>query len=169
MTRHEANDTAPAWSADGRFVYFLSKPGDANQVWRIPMAGGEASPVTELPLDVGTFRLSADGRRMVVSLSVYPDCTELACTVARDEAASEAKTTGVAYDRLFMRHWDHWLDQKRSRLFALALDEAGQAAGEAAAQVDHPEAAGAEDPLDDRAELQQHVGVEEEVQQARVQ
>ena len=50
--------------------------------------------------------------------------------MARDEAASEAKTSGVAYDRLFMRHWDHWLDQKRSRLFALALDEAGQAAGE---------------------------------------
>jgi dipeptidyl aminopeptidase/acylaminoacyl peptidase len=130
LTRHEANDTAPAWSPDGQALYFLSARGDTTQVWRIALAGGEAAPVTELPLDVGTFRLSADGRRMVVSLSVYPDCTELACTVARDEAASEAKTSGVAYDRLFMRHWDHWLDQKRSRLFALALDEAGQAAGE---------------------------------------
>ena len=130
LTRHEANDTAPAWSADGRFVYFLSGRGDTTQVWRIAMAGGEAAAVTELPLDVGTFRLSPDGRRMVVSLRVYPDCAELACTVDRDAAAEEAKTTGVAYDQLFMRHWDHWLDGKRSRLFALSLDTNGRATGE---------------------------------------
>jgi len=129
LTRHEANDTAPAWSADGSAVYFLSKRDEKTQVWRIAMAGGEAEAVTDLPLDVGTFRLSPDGRRLVVSLSVYPDCAEIACTVERDQAAAERKTTGVAYDQLFMRHWDSWLDGKRSRLFALALDEDGRASG----------------------------------------
>ena len=136
LTRHEASDTSPAWSADGRFVYFLSKRGDVTQVWRIAMAGGEAAPVTELSLDVGTFRLSADGRRLVVSLRVYPDCTDLACTVDRDAAEKEAKTTGVAYDRLFMRHWDRWLDRKRSQMFALALDDAGHASGAPVALTD---------------------------------
>jgi dipeptidyl aminopeptidase/acylaminoacyl peptidase len=129
LTRHEANDTAPAWSADGQSVYFLSRRGDATQVWRIAMSGGEAHPVTDLPLDVGTFRLSADGRTLIVTLSVYPDCTDLACTVERDKAAAGRKTTGVAYDHLFMRHWDHWLDEKRSRLFALRLGDDGRAAG----------------------------------------
>jgi dipeptidyl aminopeptidase/acylaminoacyl peptidase len=128
LTRHEASDTAPAWAPDGQAVYFLSKRGENTQVWRIAMSGGEAAAVTDLPLDVGTFRLSPDGRRLVVSLAVYPDCADLACT--RDRDAAESKTTGVTYDQLFMRHWDHWLDGKRSELFALALDENGQASGE---------------------------------------
>ena len=129
LTRHEANDTAPAWSPDGQWIYFLSARGESTQVWRLALAGGEAAPVTELPLDVGTFRLSADGRRLVVSLRVYPDCADLECTVERDAAQAAKKTTGVVYDQLFMRHWDHWLDGKRSQLFALELGADGLAAG----------------------------------------
>ncbi|MEM9056694.1 MAG: S9 family peptidase, partial [Pseudomonadota bacterium] len=37
--------------------------------------------------------------------------------------------TAAHYDRLFMRHWDHWLDEKRSQLFAIELDEEGVASG----------------------------------------
>ena len=42
-----------------------------------------------------------------------------------DKAAEDEKVTGKRYDRLFMRHWDHWLDELRSQLFAIALDEDG--------------------------------------------
>jgi len=121
LTHHEANDTDPAWSPDGRHVYFLSSRDDSSQVWRIGVDGGEASQVTHLPLDVGTFRLTADGSRLVVSLNVYMDCEDLECTRARDEAKKESDVTGVVHDQLFMRHWDHWLDEKRSQLFSLPL------------------------------------------------
>jgi dipeptidyl aminopeptidase/acylaminoacyl peptidase len=108
LTHHEANETDPAWSPDGQFVYFLSSRDDTSQVWRMDVAGGEASPVTDLPLDVGTFRLTADGSRLLVSLEVHPDCEDLECTRARDEAAEERTVTGVAYEQLLMRHWDRW-------------------------------------------------------------
>jgi dipeptidyl aminopeptidase/acylaminoacyl peptidase len=121
LTHHEANDTDPAWSPDGRHVYFLSSRDDSSQVWRIGVDGGEASQVTSLPLDIGTFRLTADGSRLVVSLNVYMDCEDLQCTRARDEAKKESDVTGVVHDQLFMRHWDHWLDEKRSQLFSLPL------------------------------------------------
>ena len=121
LTSHVANDTAPAWSPDGKHVYFLSSRSDSSQVWRIAVDGGEATQVTMLPVDVGTFRVTADGDRLVVSLQAYPDCEDLACTAARDKALDESKTTGVAYDQLFMRHWDYWLTEKRSRLFAVSL------------------------------------------------
>jgi dipeptidyl aminopeptidase/acylaminoacyl peptidase len=58
LTTHEANDTSPTWSPDGRYILFLSSRGETTQVWRLPVAGGEAQPVTDLPLDVGTFRMS---------------------------------------------------------------------------------------------------------------
>jgi dipeptidyl aminopeptidase/acylaminoacyl peptidase len=129
LTHHEANDTDPAWSADGRYVYFLSSRNDSSQVWRIDVTGGEASQVTRLPLDVGTFRLAADGSKLVVSMNVYMDCADLECTRARDEAIKESDVSGVVHDQLFMRHWDHWLDDKRSQLYSVPLNSDGAGAG----------------------------------------
>jgi dipeptidyl aminopeptidase/acylaminoacyl peptidase len=131
LTSHEANDTDPAWSPDGKFVYFLSSRSGSSQIWRIALDGGEATQVTRLPLDVGTFRVPASGGRLVVSLQAYPDCTDLACTEERDQEASESKTTGQGYDQLFMRHWDHWLSEKHSRLYTLELKNDGSAGKDA--------------------------------------
>ena len=125
LTNGEANDTSPAFSPDGSHVYFLSSRDESSQVWRISLAGGKLEQVTHLPLDVGTFRLLASGDRLVVSLEVYPDCDNLACTRSRMDAQAENPVTGVVYDQLFMRHWDHWLTARLSRLFAIALNEQG--------------------------------------------
>ena len=130
LTTHIANDTSPAWSPDGRYVLFLSNRDAATQVWRIPVDGGEAQPVTDLPLSVSTFRMAPTGDSLIVSMSVYLDCDDLACTVERGKDKASGKVTAQQYDQLFMRHWDHWLDEKRSQLFSLSLDESGVAARE---------------------------------------
>ncbi|MEO1574774.1 MAG: S9 family peptidase [Pseudomonadota bacterium] len=129
LTTHAANDTSPAWSPDGRYVLFLSKRGDSTQVWRLPIDGGEAQAVTDLPLDVATFRMAPTGDRLVVSLSVYLDCADLACTVKRNAEQEETKVSAKQYDQLFMRHWDYWLDDTRSQLFSIALNKDGVADG----------------------------------------
>ncbi|NQV85650.1 MAG: S9 family peptidase [Woeseiaceae bacterium] len=123
ITTHESNDTDPTWSPDGKHIYFLSSRSASSQVWRIALDGGEAIQVTKLPVDVGTFQVAADGDQLVVSLQAFLDCEDLACTAARDKALAELPTTGVTYDQLFMRHWDHWLTDKRSRLFAVPLND----------------------------------------------
>jgi dipeptidyl aminopeptidase/acylaminoacyl peptidase len=80
-------------------------------------------------LDVGTFRVSPTGDRLVVSMSVYLDCDDLQCTADREAAKDDQKVTAQRHDQLFMRHWDHWLDERRSQLFALPLDEDDTAIG----------------------------------------
>jgi len=125
LTTHQANDTEPAWSPDGKYIYFLSSRNDSSQVWRISLDGGEATQVTNLALDIGTFRLLASDSQLVVSMEVYLDCEDLECTRARDEEGGKNLTTGIVYDQLFMRHWDHWLSEKRSRLFSVALNDDG--------------------------------------------
>lgn len=130
LTTHRANDTSPAWSPDGHYVYFLSSRSGSSQVWRIALDDSEAIQVTDLPVEVGSFKPTPDGHRLVLSAEVYLDCETLACTANRDEEEEQSSTTGISYEQLFMRHWDHWLNAKHSQLFSLALDEEGTGTGE---------------------------------------
>ncbi|MGO9765841.1 MAG: LpqB family beta-propeller domain-containing protein [Myxococcaceae bacterium] len=116
---------AAAFSRDGKWVYFLSARSGTAQVWRIAVDGGEAEPVTHLPLEVGSFRLSPDGKRLAVSLAVFPSCRDLACTKTRLEAAAAQKSSGQLFEGLFIRHWDTWSDGRRSHLFVLPVGPEG--------------------------------------------
>lgn len=46
LTQDPSDDVAPAWSADGTWIYFASNRGDQWQIYRLPAAGGQAEPVT---------------------------------------------------------------------------------------------------------------------------
>jgi dipeptidyl aminopeptidase/acylaminoacyl peptidase len=119
MTAHEASDFEPRWSADGKHLYFLSTRSGSSQVWRIALDGGEAEPVTDLPLDVSNLVLSPTGGGIAFTLEVFTDCETLECTTKRLEERKESKTTGKIYDRLFIRHWDTWKDGRRAHLFVM--------------------------------------------------
>ena len=124
LTTHEANDSEPTWRPDGRALLFLSSRSGSSQVWELPLEGGEARQLTDLPLDVGNLLVSPDGGRLAFSMEVFPDCADLACTTKRLEEAEEGGS-GVAYDRLFVRHWDTWVDGRRSHLFTTAYPAPG--------------------------------------------
>ncbi|MDP8917135.1 MAG: S9 family peptidase, partial [Pseudomonadota bacterium] len=112
----------PRWGPDGS-LYFLSSRSGSSQVWRTDATGARATQVTKLPLDVGAFRLSPDGRRMAVALGVYPECggDVIACTVERRKARAAKQGSGLTFDQTFVRHWDAWADDTRNHLFVLPL------------------------------------------------
>jgi dipeptidyl aminopeptidase/acylaminoacyl peptidase len=122
LTTHASGDWNPRWSPDGRTVFFLSTRGGSAQVWRIAVDGGEARQLTELPLDVTSLAVSPDGTRLAVSMEVFPDCDSIDCTVKRIEERKERKSSGMVYEKLFVRHWDTWKDGRRSHLFVLPVD-----------------------------------------------
>ena len=126
-----AGGTSARWAPDGRSLFFLK----GGQVWRVCVtadcASGAPRQVTRLPLEVGAYRVSPDGQRLVVSLAVFPGAEAPAATKARLDARAEPGAgTGRVYDKLFVRHWDQWADGTHNHLFALALDAGGVAAGE---------------------------------------
>src|SRR5438105_7556887 len=108
LTQNDANDSSPRWAPDSRTIYFLSTRSGQSQVWRLSLAGGEASRVTDYPLDVGTLKLSPAGDRIAITMDVLPDCGDLRCTQDKLAARGKNKATGRVYDRSFIRHWDAW-------------------------------------------------------------
>jgi len=125
-------DTSPAWSPDSRTIAFVSNRSGSSQVWTIGLSGGEATQLTNFPVDVDNLRWSPTGSHLAFSAEVYPDST-LAGTAARDKAQADNPVKAMKFDRLFIRHWDAWEDGKRSHLFVLPVKQAGggwQAAGE---------------------------------------
>ncbi|PJK00746.1 peptidase S9 [Lysobacteraceae bacterium NML91-0213] len=125
------NVSAPAFSPDGATLYFLSGKGGTQQLYAMPASGGEPRQLTALALDIGSYRLSPDGRRIAFSASTFGDCAQaadgdvFACTKARLDQHAEGRTTGVIYDQLFVRHWDTWSDGRRNRLYVADLPAAG--------------------------------------------
>ena len=119
LTQHEAADTSAAFAPDGKSIYFLSTRSGTAQVFKLSLEGGEPQPVTRLPLDVGSFVLSADGTKLALSMEVFPRTTVAATKKRLDDEAAK-KATGKIYDSLFMRHWDTWADGRRSHLFVMA-------------------------------------------------
>ena len=122
LTFSPESEGQPVWSPDGQSLFFLSPRGSSSQVFRLPLDGGESRPVTKLPLDVGAFALSPDGKTLAVALEVFPDCATLECTTQRLKEQSQKKTTGRVYDKLFVRHWDTWKEGRRSHLFVLPVE-----------------------------------------------
>ncbi|HKQ60924.1 MAG TPA: S9 family peptidase [Candidatus Polarisedimenticolaceae bacterium] len=117
LTTDVAADNNPRWLPDGRSLLFLSTRSGNGQVWRIAIDGGEAQPVTTLPLEVNAFALSPDGKRLALALDAFPTCDSAECTQKRLDELKEKKSTGRIYDKLFIRHWDTWKDGRRSHLF----------------------------------------------------
>ncbi len=62
LTRGEKGAIAPAFSPDGRFVYFLSDRSGKQNVWRIAVDGGEGEMLTSWKGAIGTYEVSPDGK-----------------------------------------------------------------------------------------------------------
>ena len=116
------NVNTPAFSADGRTVYFLSSKSGSSQLYAMPTAGGAPRQLTAFAADVGGYKMSPDGTRVAFSAEAFADCaSDLACNKTRLDAQAANKASGKVFDRMFIRHWDAWNDGRLNRLFVATL------------------------------------------------
>jgi len=125
LTPEGWNVNSPSFSNDGKTVYFLSAKSGSQQLYAIPASGGTPKPLTDLPVDVGVYKFSPDGAQVALGVEAYPDCAgDLDCTRQKADAAGARKTSGVIFDRMFIRHWDTWNEGKLNRIFVAKPDDA---------------------------------------------
>ncbi len=120
ITSHDASDSQARWSADGKVVYFVSTRSGSAQVWKLALDGGEAEPVTRLPLDVDALEVAPGGKRLLLAMAVFPGKGPEETRQTLD-AKEKSKSSGLLYDKLFVRHWDTWENGTRNHLFVYDL------------------------------------------------
>lgn len=122
LTFAAGTEHSAVFSADDQSVYFLASRDGSSQLYQLPLTGGEARQVSDLPLDVEGFKLSQDGKQVVLNMRVFPDCQDLQCSEDKFTAEAERKSNGREYKQLMIRHWDTWSDHSSSHLFVAQLN-----------------------------------------------
>jgi len=131
----EAGENSPAFSPDGKRLYFISDKSGKDQVWFLDLANPAGAPVqaSDFKADVAGFEISPDGKRILVWGDVARDCPTLGCDASGD-TSQPGPGSGRHYKHGtgFVRHWDAWeTPGNYSRGFALELGTDGKIAGNA--------------------------------------
>ncbi|HEY9402446.1 MAG TPA: S9 family peptidase [Pyrinomonadaceae bacterium] len=120
LTNGERGESAPQWSPDSRRIAFLANrdaprpdapAAPRNQIWVIPVAGGEAERVTEEEAGVAQFRWSPDGKRFAYVVRDTPQDKAERDKRKKDKFDAIVVDSGFIYSHL----WTINLDTKEKR------------------------------------------------------
>jgi dipeptidyl aminopeptidase/acylaminoacyl peptidase len=135
----QAGDSGPQFSSDGHSVLFLSGRESGQQVCLADFdsaTGATSNPkkLTAISTEADNAKWSPDGKSVVFTSAVYPDCPPISpadggagdkCNAERDAALVASKVKAQVFTQLLYRHWNHFTGEKRSHLFLVSVDGGG--------------------------------------------
>src|SRR5712671_3286221 len=116
------------FSPDGRQIAFVTARDGGSQIWLQDFdaangaLSGEPKRLTSISTEAEGLLWSPDGKNIVFTSDVYPECNDDACNKSRDEALSKSKVKAKIFQRLYYRHWVAYTRFKRSHLFVVSTD-----------------------------------------------
>jgi dipeptidyl aminopeptidase/acylaminoacyl peptidase len=128
LTTTPKKDRHPRWSPDGQRILFESNRGGDFQLWVIDLSGGEARQLTHLSTGAGTGLWSPDGTLIAFVSTVYPEFSTLPFAESdkknkeKAEALEKNPVKAKQFTKLFYRHWDEYVEDKRQHLFVCKAD-----------------------------------------------
>jgi dipeptidyl aminopeptidase/acylaminoacyl peptidase len=132
----QPGDSGIEFAPDGHSVLFLSGRDGGQQVWRADFdaATGTASnakKLTSIATEADGAKWSPDGKSIVFTSAVYPDCPAITtadfvsgnkCNADRDAAQAASKVKAQIFTHLLYRHWNHFTGDKVPHLFLISVD-----------------------------------------------
>ena len=125
----------PRWAPDGKHFAFISNKEGGSQVWiaDFDSAGGKVTgthKLTSLSTEAGGELWSPDGKNILFTSDVYPECdgvpdSETACNAKKLKEVEDSKVKAIVFDRLLYRHWTSYKRGKRSHIFVTSADGGG--------------------------------------------
>ncbi len=119
------SDRQPAWSPDGKQIAFVSgRDGSPAQLYLIPVDGGEARRITDMPVSISAPKWFPDGKHIAFVAHVLPgfggDFDALAGMIKEQE---KSKVSAKVTENRIYRHWDRWLtDGRYPRIFKMNIE-----------------------------------------------
>ncbi|QLG60771.1 S9 family peptidase [Halorarum salinum] len=134
LTLAEGTDAEPRFSPSGDRLAFTSTRGkddDTQQLWVLPLDGGEAEQVTDVVGGVSAIEWSPDGDRIAFVQSVTAEDREEGRDLAVPDEYEPEEPDPRVIDRTVFRSGEQYFDGKRSHVYVLDLDAADDGAGDA--------------------------------------
>ncbi len=133
LTTTTKKDRHPRWSPDGKHILFESSRSGSNQLWIIDLDGGEARQLTTISTEASNGVWSRDGKQIAFVSAVYPEYSDKpfkesdALNKKRKEEIEKNPVKAKVHTKLFYRHWDSYVEDKRQHLFVMAFNGARSA------------------------------------------
>lgn len=121
-------DTNPRWSPDGKKILFESTRSGTSQIWVVSPDGGEPKQLTEISTGASNGIWSPDGACIAFVSGVYPEFSEKPFAESdklnkeKDEEIEKSPVKAKVFTRLFYRHWDEYVGDKRQHLFVITAE-----------------------------------------------
>jgi len=129
LTNTTKKDRQPRWSPDGKSILFVSTRSGTPQLWLIDTGGGEARQLTTISTGVSDPTWSRDGKRIAFVSAVWPEFSDKPFKESdklNKEKMDERESNPVkarVFTRLFYRHWDEYVEDKRQHLFVCEFQD----------------------------------------------
>src|SRR6266849_3851003 len=121
-------DKHPRWSPDGKSILFESNRSGENQLWLITLDGVEAHQLTKISTEASDAIWSRDGKQVAFVSAVYPEYSEKPFKESeelnkkRKEEIEKNPVKAKVFTKLFYRHWDSYVEDKRQHLFVMSFN-----------------------------------------------
>jgi dipeptidyl aminopeptidase/acylaminoacyl peptidase len=118
----------PRWAPDGKRFAFISTKEGGLQVWiaNFDDAAGTVTAInklTSIATEAAGELWSPDGKNILFTSDVYPECADEACNAKKLQDAKESMVKAQIFTRLLYRHWNAYKEGKRSHIFVVPIDD----------------------------------------------
>lgn len=134
MLTSDGKSSSPIWSRDGKSIFFtatIKKDKDNKdevakpQVYRLDLATGATTQITDYALGVSGAVLSPDNKLIAFVADIYPDLggTNPEANLKRMKSKDEGPVQGHVADKLLFRHWTSYADGHYSHIIVFDIDK----------------------------------------------
>ena len=122
ITQDGDDNERPRWLSDSKRIAFISDRAGTSQVWMQTVDSADARQITNLPTEAGGVLVSPDGKNLVFSSDVFPQCgADSACNQKELDTEKNGKVKARIYTELLYRHWNRWAGARRSHLLTVGI------------------------------------------------